>query len=552
MLTAAWKTFSQCCTCREQRDTPNVLEHARRTKHEKIDEIASLLTLLRPPQAAVEHLGEESVEGKEVRSRSPTAKAANSNEQGHCRNVEETNPQKPKRGVFAIGIKNWLEGRERPSGENSVRNDENKQSGASAIHKAFAGRVEGHSIDISEHTQQSSPKKGLEASRSSELDSEAADPGFASGGEVGATKHATRSAELPSTDWSSDVSVPAFDLEDSQYGEPYCQRAHLEPFGHADTPVWSLKRHVSFFGEAVSSSLARAATQALPVIRNILQEGKREDTDHSLPIRGRIQEKLISVARDSTLEALRSSSWLSSPGASQSPVSLRPQPQLPTQFVGFPSNAAPKRQSGIATNYGNDTTATFPQIPQTDNFHAAPLAPPITLDALPLKTEISSGPLDDFCLLGASVGRDEKLSFQRRPFVTRPLGMSMKTVTNMLGAVSLTGDSLGRKSHWCAVLKATAEAGVESTYQDHGRPRQQRQLEHVLLLQLLQQQQRMMLLPSSINGSQQVSICRANNLWMGVVVQGIGFEGPLAADFVAVELTKVGKNTPSASYKQLL
>lgn len=561
MLAAAWQAVSQCCTRREMRDTLQRQQYLQRTDREQIDELESLLKRLQPdrlsPNGPVEEPCFEGpstegphgwTEGTISIDKAATKMPMASRSQGPAHIAREEIAHEPISDLFVVGVKDFAV-QEQPSCVISAEKRNNRQRSSDVL--AIPGKAtenEGEPSNESTHGEVRSSRRTREPLRPSFHIDGGGGPldGSTSAAikDTAETDYGSRFSSPRSTESSSGISSFSSKLDKSRRDSPGNLRAHFAAAGDPETSGWRLQRHFSRFRAAMSGGFARAATNALPAMQSLWHVGELEHQDGGVTNRRDLRESLFSWVPESSLESLRSSSWLFGMGDSQS---LHPPPY---QTQELPQNRPPDRTTSHLTsaqqptdnaaNGCGDTRGISPVVPPLQVKYHASLPPAGCSDRLAATSTAGDGGPEYFCILGASAGHEGSPSFRRRPIVARPVGLQVKDVARLLGTASLTGDSLGRKSHWCTVLRAAAEAGVAAAQQVSGRPRQQKQLEHVLLLQLLQQQQRMVLLPSALNSTQQVAVCRAGDLWVGTVVQGVGFEAPLAADFVAVELLKVG------------
>ncbi|KAL8439923.1 hypothetical protein Efla_004848 [Eimeria flavescens] len=300
---------------------------------------------------------------------------------------------------------------------------------------------------------------------------------------------------------------------------------------------WRMRGELSRARVALSCGLTRAATRVLPAVQRLWQaEVPADQEDRDSRFKG-LKGSLLTWARIPSLESFGVTVWPEVEGV-QRDTRKQHAPLKNMESDASLCNSVSMEQADAETISGGHCKRQGFAMPYNETGSRAPMNPPASPYCLPEKAAPAKGDASYFCLLGASAGFEQSHSFQSRPLVIRPLGMSLEDVAGLLGVVSLAGDSLGRKAHWCAVLKAAVEARLTAAQQMPEVPPRQKQLEHVLLLQLLQQQERMVILPSALNSTQQVGVCRARQLWLGAVVEGVGFEAPSAAKFVAVELLK--------------
>ncbi|KAL8275787.1 hypothetical protein Esti_000350 [Eimeria stiedai] len=573
MISAAWKEISKCCTRRELGGKLNEQKQVPCAGREQIDEIAELLKLLSPSAAASDGTKKEpSLTSSISIEDSGFLEGLNRSEESTTTKAAGLSVQK-RNGPGQSSIKLDVAGAPLDLEDESHRIPDSERLVCASLSQSSTKRdVAGAPVDLEGESHRISSSEMLVCSSSAQ---DEGNPSLASQEfptEIvdhlrsdfcrNRMRWSCRVDKLsPSLDSSDDMereekelSHPRRLLTSIQLGHgsftdgaTVCSpgsrvipnRSESSCAGDDSQHVdWDSQNKFSHVRMALAGGLTRAATLAFPAVQSLWVVSS--PTNRSDCSRGPEEpnKALASWNPQFSLDCVRAAGWMAK---GQRFRLCEPQQHAPPETVlDFPTaiGTLEQRADADATKDGADA-------------HEAVLCSPPENAALSAVSETSAsskshqavttgekGSLAYFCLLGASIGYERSLSFKRRPLVTRPAGMPLHSVANLLGIVSLTGDSLGRKKHWCAILKTAAETGLATAQRIPGMPPHQKQLEHVLLLQLLQQQQGMVLPPSALNSTQQVGVCRARNLWIGAVVQGLGFEAPSAAEFVTGELLK--------------
>ncbi|KAL8429839.1 hypothetical protein ACSSS7_006287 [Eimeria intestinalis] len=539
MLSAAWNVLSKCCTRRELDGTLNEQEQVPLSGREQIDDIGALLELLSPSGAASDGAqkklcatasnSSETLGFSESLSRfgepATTKPAASSARRCSVQNQTANKLHVTGPPANLSGANHGI-----PSRQRLVRAIPDQEGGSLSL------AAQDTQTKVQDHLQSDSSENRFRWSCGVD-----GLPPSSNSSEDGALKAKELSEPLQgSTSMQCGCGSPPDGAAACSQGSRMipgregssCAGDHSH---HLD---WNIQNKFSHVRMALSGGLTRAATLAFPAVQSLwVTSSPSYHRDRGLG--SKVPNKsLLSWSGRFSLDSVKAAGWVAS--GQRFTLGGRHQHGPSKVVLDFPSNVRTiaQRADGGATEDGADGQGAIPASPTGKGARPAVSEPPASPDCHKVVNVGGKGSLAYFCLLGASVSRERSLSFKRRPLVTRPAGMPVHRVANSLGIVSLTGDSLGRKKQWCAVLKTAAETGQAEAQRVPGVPPHQKQLEHVLLLQLLQQQQSMALPPSALNSTQQVGVCRARSLWIGAVAQGLGFEAPAAAEFVTGELIK--------------
>ncbi|OEH77754.1 protein phosphatase 2c domain-containing protein [Cyclospora cayetanensis] len=555
MLGAAWQTLSQCCTRRQLHDTLRQRQYYQRTDCEQIDELAYLLRRLQQPCPA-----------KNENNLDPVSKSCST--VGECSQPTKGSvvivEQAPKAStayspVRGSGSDSWTPresaedavfGRRKLTPEEHVPGNTSASRSSNVLQpgdfESPAGNIENALspsflprgnlvVSISRDLQKGSPS----CSALGLVDPITTCTSTALGG-VTDIEPGESSFDCLSDDFSpATPSIPARLGDDNR--NPQRHSAQYVMDDEPSSVSGGVHRQFSRFCAAVSWGFERARTHAFPALECLWHAEEQDRQRDTSELFGGFKKGLLAWDPKASLDSLCSSKWRIGKTGSQSMAPPAFEEQQPTQEL-HQHNASSSRvntinaRTAIVAKGSNATSRALRVVsPHEVDDHASLRSANSSDTGL---NPASGGTFKSFCVLGATGGCEGSPSFRRRPMISRPSSMCVNNMKRLLGTASLTGDSLGRKSHWCSVLRSAVESGIKSAQQLPGKPKQQKHLEYVLLMQLLQQQQRMVLLPSSLNGTQQIGVCRSGNMWLGVVAQGIGFEAPAAANFVAGELLK--------------
>ncbi|KAL8453148.1 hypothetical protein Emed_001018 [Eimeria media] len=537
----AWEQISKCCTRRDLGGTLNQQEHIPCVGREQIDEIAELLKLLSTSSAApdgaqkalcsISSTSDEYLGSSKRLNRSgesTTTKPADARVHQHNAKNQSVNKADVDEAPADLeGGNHRIISRESLACAGPDQNEGNLSSGV----RHFQTEVLNH---LQSDPSQTRVLRRYRADPSS-LSPNSSDDGDREGNERPHSLRASTSIQLRRK--SPPDEAAAFSPGSRMISDRVKSIRADDDSQHMSLGIQDKLAHVR---GALSGGLTRAATLAFPAVQGLWLARSPSNYDDRDPDSKQPHNNLVSWSPQFSLDSSRAAGWMAR-GQRFGLDELKQHAPSKTVF-DFPSSirTIARRAHADATKDVADAREAGPTSSLKEAALHAVSEPSASSDCHQAVTAGSKGSPAYFCLLGASVGNERSPSFTRRPLITRPAGMPIHSVANSLGVVSLTGDSLGRKKLWCSVLKTAAETGLAATQRISGMPPppHQKQLEHVLLLQLLQQQQGMSLPPSALNNTQQVGVCRARNLWIGTVSQGIGFEAPSAAEFVTGELIK--------------